>query len=94
MKRLGYTRYVAQGGDQGATVTDAMARQAPNGLVGIHLNFLSAFPTAVLAAVFGGEFAAGPLQAGRGRRRPSRADKQRDALPGSTALFMGATSPR
>ena len=32
MTRLGYTRYVAQGGDQGATVTDAMARQAPAGL--------------------------------------------------------------
>jgi pimeloyl-ACP methyl ester carboxylesterase len=40
MHRLGYTRYVAQGGDQGAAVTDAMGRQAPEGLLGIHLNFL------------------------------------------------------
>ena len=40
MRRLGYTRYVAQGGDVGAAVTDAMARQAPDGLIGIHLNFL------------------------------------------------------
>jgi pimeloyl-ACP methyl ester carboxylesterase len=40
MRRLGYTRYVAQGGDQGAAVTDAMGRQAPAGLLGIHLNFL------------------------------------------------------
>jgi pimeloyl-ACP methyl ester carboxylesterase len=40
MRRLGYTRYVAQGGDVGAAVTDTMARQAPAGLVGIHLNFL------------------------------------------------------
>jgi pimeloyl-ACP methyl ester carboxylesterase len=40
MRRLGYDRYVAQGGDQGAGVTDAMGRQAPEGLVGIHLNFL------------------------------------------------------
>ena len=40
MRRLGYTRYVAQGGDQGAAVTDAMGRQAPNGLLGIHLNLL------------------------------------------------------
>jgi pimeloyl-ACP methyl ester carboxylesterase len=40
MHRLGYTRYVAQGGDQGAAVTDAMGRQAPAGLLGIHLNFL------------------------------------------------------
>jgi pimeloyl-ACP methyl ester carboxylesterase len=38
MPRLGYTRYVAQGGDVGAAVTDAMARQAPAGLVGIHTN--------------------------------------------------------
>jgi pimeloyl-ACP methyl ester carboxylesterase len=41
MTRLGYTRYVAQGGDVGASVTDAMGRQAPKGLVGIHLNLLS-----------------------------------------------------
>jgi pimeloyl-ACP methyl ester carboxylesterase len=41
MERLGYTRYVAQGGDVGANVTDAMARQSPKGLVGIHLNLLS-----------------------------------------------------
>jgi pimeloyl-ACP methyl ester carboxylesterase len=40
MHRLGYNRYVAQGGDQGAGVTDAMAAQAPEGLIGIHLNFL------------------------------------------------------
>jgi len=40
MNRLGYTRYVAQGGDQGAAVTDAMGRQEPEGLAGIHLNFL------------------------------------------------------
>jgi pimeloyl-ACP methyl ester carboxylesterase len=41
MERLGYTRYVAQGGDVGASVTDAMGRQAPKGLVGIHLNLLA-----------------------------------------------------
>jgi pimeloyl-ACP methyl ester carboxylesterase len=42
MDRLGYTRYVAQGGDVGAGVTDAMGRQAPEGLLGIHLNVLLA----------------------------------------------------
>ena len=42
MRRLGYTRYVAQGGDVGAAVTDAMGRQAPEGLLGIHLNMLVA----------------------------------------------------
>jgi len=40
MQRLGYTHYVAQGGDVGASVTDAMGRQAPKGLVGIHTNLL------------------------------------------------------
>jgi pimeloyl-ACP methyl ester carboxylesterase len=40
MRRLGYTRYVAQGGDVGASVTDAMGRQAPEGLAGIHMNLL------------------------------------------------------
>jgi pimeloyl-ACP methyl ester carboxylesterase len=45
MHRLGYTRYVAQGGDVGSAVTDAMGRQAPDGLVGIHLNLLLAVLT-------------------------------------------------
>jgi len=40
MRRLGYTRYVAQGGDVGAGVTDAMSRQQPAGLVGVHTNLL------------------------------------------------------
>jgi pimeloyl-ACP methyl ester carboxylesterase len=40
MRRLGYSRYVAQGGDVGAGVTDAMGRQAPEGLLGIHINLL------------------------------------------------------
>jgi pimeloyl-ACP methyl ester carboxylesterase len=51
MRRLGYTRYVAQGGDVGAAVTDAMGRQAPDGLIGIHTNLFvpglagGSFPT-------------------------------------------------
>jgi pimeloyl-ACP methyl ester carboxylesterase len=40
MHRLGYSRYVAQGGDVGAAVTDTMGRQAPEGLLGIHMNLL------------------------------------------------------
>ncbi len=40
MRRLGYPRYVAQGGDVGAGVSDVMGRQAPEGLLGIHLNLL------------------------------------------------------
>jgi pimeloyl-ACP methyl ester carboxylesterase len=58
MNRLGYTRYVAQGGDHGANVTDAMGRLAPKGLVGVHLNLLGAFPPAVLAGIFGGSIPA------------------------------------
>jgi pimeloyl-ACP methyl ester carboxylesterase len=54
MSRLGYTRYVAQGGDVGAAVTDAMAVLAPAGLAGIHLNFLRRQPPEIAAAVFGG----------------------------------------
>jgi pimeloyl-ACP methyl ester carboxylesterase len=50
MHRLGYTRYVAQGGDQGAGVTDAMGRQAPDGLLGVHFNFLNAAPRELLMA--------------------------------------------
>jgi len=42
MDRLGYTHYVAQGGDVGAAITDAMGRQAPEGLLGIHVNLLAA----------------------------------------------------
>jgi pimeloyl-ACP methyl ester carboxylesterase len=44
MARLGYTRYVAQGGDVGALVTDVMGRQAPAGLLGIHLSLLAGAP--------------------------------------------------
>ena len=50
MTRLGYTGYVAQGGDQGAGVTDAMGRQAPSGLLGVHFNFLDAVPKELLMA--------------------------------------------
>jgi pimeloyl-ACP methyl ester carboxylesterase len=42
MRRLGYDRYVAQGGDVGASVTDAMSRQGAAGLIGIHTNLLVA----------------------------------------------------
>jgi pimeloyl-ACP methyl ester carboxylesterase len=41
MRRLGYTHYVAQGGDVGAAVTDAMGRLGPEGLAGIHVNLLA-----------------------------------------------------
>jgi pimeloyl-ACP methyl ester carboxylesterase len=54
MKRLGYHRYVAQGGDVGSAVTDTMAILGVEGLAGFHLNFLRRPPAPVAAAVFGG----------------------------------------
>ncbi len=87
MTRLGYTRYVAQGGDQGATVTDAMARQAPAGLVGIHLNLLSAFPTSVGAALFGDTFAMGLVKRAVVGVIASQAEKEPEALAGIERTF-------
>ncbi len=55
MKRLGYTRYVAQGGDWGTAVSAAMARQAPEGLLGIHVNFAQMVPPAVLGHIRNGD---------------------------------------
>ena len=60
MKRLGYTRYVAQGGDWGTPISSAMARQAPAGLLGIHINLPATLPTEVGAALGVG----GPAPAG------------------------------
>ena len=54
MKRLGYTRYVAQGGDWGAGVVEAMGRQAPAGLLGIHTNLPAVVTDDVGAALGGG----------------------------------------
>jgi pimeloyl-ACP methyl ester carboxylesterase len=65
MKRLGYTLYVAQGGDWGAIVTDVMAAQAPPGLIGMHTNMPGVVPadvsTALLRNVLG---AGGPPPSG------------------------------
>jgi len=55
MKRLGYTRYVAQGGDWGAGIVNAMARQAPKGLLGVHSNFPATVPPDVSPALASGE---------------------------------------
>jgi pimeloyl-ACP methyl ester carboxylesterase len=51
MKRLGYTRYVAQGGDWGAQVANALGRQAPAGLLGIHTNMPSTVPADIAKAL-------------------------------------------
>src|SRR5262249_18994668 len=54
MKRLGYTHFVAQGGDWGAPITSEMARQAVPGLLGIHLNLPATVPPEVGAALLSG----------------------------------------
>jgi pimeloyl-ACP methyl ester carboxylesterase len=59
MKRLGYSSYVAQGGDWGAVVVQAMGRQAPAGLLAIHTNFPASLPSEVGATLGGGAIPAG-----------------------------------
>jgi pimeloyl-ACP methyl ester carboxylesterase len=63
MKRLGYNRYVAQGGDWGAVVVDQMGVQAPPGLIGIHTNMPGIFPADIDAAAFSGAPAPSGLSA-------------------------------
>jgi pimeloyl-ACP methyl ester carboxylesterase len=59
MKRLGYTRYVAQGGDWGTPISSAMARQGAAGLLGIHINLPATVPPEVAGALAGGPVPAG-----------------------------------
>jgi pimeloyl-ACP methyl ester carboxylesterase len=59
MKRLRYTRYVAQGGDWGTPISSAMARQAAAGLLGIHINLPATVPPEVAVALVGGPVPAG-----------------------------------
>ena len=55
MKRLGYARYVAQGGDWGALISEVMGRQAPPGLLGIHTNYPATVPAEIAKAISGGD---------------------------------------
>ena len=63
MKRLGYVRYVSQGGDWGSVVADAMARQAPAGLLGIHVNMPPTVPGDLMKAILAGDPAPAGLSA-------------------------------
>jgi pimeloyl-ACP methyl ester carboxylesterase len=76
MHRLGYTRYVAQGGDWGSPVSSAMARQAPPGLLGIHINLPATVPPDVAAVLASG----GPAPAGL-------SDKERAAFDSLDAFY-------
>jgi pimeloyl-ACP methyl ester carboxylesterase len=59
MTRLGYSRYVAQGGDWGTPISSAMARQSAPGLLGIHINLPATVPPEAAAALSGGPLPAG-----------------------------------
>jgi len=63
MKRLGYTKFVAQGGDWGAVIVDLMGVQAPPELLGIHTNMPGIFPADIDAAAFSGAPAPSGLSA-------------------------------
>ena len=63
MKRLGYKQYVSQGGDWGSVISDAMGRQAPSGLLGIHVNMPATVPADVAKALNNGEPAPAGLTA-------------------------------
>jgi pimeloyl-ACP methyl ester carboxylesterase len=76
MRRLGYTRYVAQGGDWGSPVSSAMARQAVNGLLGIHINLPATVPTDVAMVLASG----GPAPA-------ELSDKERAAFNALDTFF-------
>ena len=74
MRRLGYSRYVAQGGDWGSPVSSAMARLAPAGLIGIHINLPATVPAEIIKIVNDG----GPAPAGL-------SDKERAAFDALSA---------
>jgi pimeloyl-ACP methyl ester carboxylesterase len=63
MKRLGYEKFLASGGDWGGLITDVMAAQSPNNLLGIHTNFPCAVPTEIDKGAFGGAPAPSGLSA-------------------------------
>jgi pimeloyl-ACP methyl ester carboxylesterase len=69
--RLGYTRYVSQGGDWGSVVAEAMGRQGPAGLLGIHVNLPATVPADVAAALAAG----GPAPDGLSEEERATFDK-------------------
>ena len=89
MKRLGYSRYVAQGGDWGAGVVEAMARQAPQGLLAIHTNLPAVFPPDAAAAIDSGGHAPAGLSA---KERAAFDDVQRFLKSGGWGYYQMMTA--
>jgi pimeloyl-ACP methyl ester carboxylesterase len=88
MTRLGYTRYVAQGGDWGTPISSAMARQKAEGLLGIHINLPATVPPEVAAALGGG-----PLPAGLSEKERAAIDTLMTyAKNGNAAYFTMLTA--
>jgi pimeloyl-ACP methyl ester carboxylesterase len=85
MKRLGYTRFVAQGGDWGAIVTDVMATQAPPELIGIHTNMAGVVPPDVSKAIQSG----GAAPSGLSDEERREYEKLKDFFPYPLGLEMG-----
>ncbi len=83
MKRLGYARYVAQGGEWGAGVVQAMGRQAPSGLLGIHTNLPAAVTNDVGAALGGG-----PAPAGFSEQERAAVDDLRSYLQNGGLAYL------
>jgi pimeloyl-ACP methyl ester carboxylesterase len=85
MRRLGYPRYVAQGGDWGAVITTELARSAPPGLLGIHLNLPAAVPPEVGAALATG----GPAPDGLSDQEKTAFEASRKyGMSGASAYFV------
>jgi len=91
MGRLGYKRYVAQGGDWGSVIADKMARQAPPGLLGIHVNMPATVPPEIANVLASG----GPAPAGLSPEEKVAFDGM-DALykKGSGYALMMVTRPQ
>jgi pimeloyl-ACP methyl ester carboxylesterase len=89
MKRLGYKNYVAQGGDWGAGVVQAMGREAPEGLLGIHTNLPAAIPDDVGPALGGG-----PLPAGITAEEKASVESLGKFLKGGNLTYVGMMNAR
>jgi pimeloyl-ACP methyl ester carboxylesterase len=90
MKRLGYTRYVAQGGDWGSGVVEAMARQAPEGLLGIHINLPAVFPPDAAEAIARGA----PAPAGLSEKERTEFESLRTFIQNGGLAYLTMMSSR